>query len=57
MPENIPSLKVKESIRLLRRGGCDFYRKGKGDHQLYVRYCEGRNGRTIVKENEKIIKT
>ncbi|HHT9115506.1 MAG: hypothetical protein A2545_06930 [Planctomycetes bacterium RIFOXYD2_FULL_41_16] len=42
MPKNIPSLKPKELIRLLRRGGCNFYRKGKGDHQLYVRYCEGR---------------
>jgi len=42
MPKNIPSLKPKELIRLLRRGGCNFYRKGKGDHQLYVRYCEDR---------------
>ena len=29
MPKNIPSLKPKELIRLLRRGGCNFYREGK----------------------------
>ena len=38
MPKNIPSLKVKQLIRLLKSGGCDFYREGKGDHKLYVRY-------------------
>lgn len=42
MPKNIPSLKPKELIRLLRRGGCSFYREGKGDHRLYIRYCEGK---------------
>ena len=42
MPKNIPSLKPKELIRLLRRGGCDFYRNGKGDHKLYMRYYEGK---------------
>ena len=41
MPKNIPSLKPKELIRLLERGGCTFYREGKGDHQLYLRYHEG----------------
>ena len=38
MPKNIPSLKPKELIRFLERGGCTFYREGKGDHRLYVRY-------------------
>ncbi len=42
MPKNIPSLKPKELIRILRRGGCDFYRNGKGDHKLYMRYYEGK---------------
>lgn len=41
MPKNIPSLKPKELIRLLERGGCTFYREGKGDHKLYLRYHEG----------------
>jgi predicted RNA binding protein YcfA (HicA-like mRNA interferase family) len=38
MPKNVPSLKVKQLIRLLKSGGCEFYREGKGDHKLYVRY-------------------
>lgn len=42
MPKNIPSLKPKELIRILRCGGCDFYRNGKGDHRLYMRYYEGK---------------
>lgn len=42
MPKNIPSLKPKELIRLLGRGGCAFYRQGKGDHQLFMRYLEGK---------------
>ena len=42
MPKNIPSLKPKELIRMLRSGGCDFYRNGKGDHKLYMRYYEGK---------------
>jgi len=37
----IPSLKPKELVRLLRRGGCSFHRQGKGDHELYVRYVRG----------------
>jgi predicted RNA binding protein YcfA (HicA-like mRNA interferase family) len=37
MPKNIPSLKPRELIRLLEKGGCSFYRKGKGDHSIYVR--------------------
>lgn len=41
MPKNIPSLKPKELIRLLELGGCTFYREGKGDHRLYIRYHEG----------------
>ena len=31
MPKNIPSLKPRELIRLLEKGGCTFYREGKGD--------------------------
>jgi predicted RNA binding protein YcfA (HicA-like mRNA interferase family) len=42
MPKNIPALKVKQLIRLLESSGCSFYREGKGDHKLYVRYVEGR---------------
>jgi len=42
VPKNIPSLKPKELIRLLELGGCIFYREGKGDHKLYLRYHEGK---------------
>ena len=42
MPKNVPSLKVKEMIRLLESAGCQFYRKGKGDHKLYMRYAGNR---------------
>lgn len=38
MPKNIPSLKVKQIIRILLSAGCRFYREGKGDHCLYIRY-------------------
>ncbi|QSJ16483.1 type II toxin-antitoxin system HicA family toxin [Nostoc sp. UHCC 0702] len=41
MPKNLPSLKPKELIRLLEKGGCTFYREGKGDHRLYTREVEG----------------
>lgn len=41
MPKDIPSLKPRELIRILKRGGCVYYREGKGDHQLYMRYHEG----------------
>lgn len=41
MPKNIPSLKPKELIKILRKGGCEFYREGKGDHRLYVRMVNG----------------
>ena len=41
MPKNIPSLKPKQLIRRLESRGCEFYREGKGDHKLYVRYNEG----------------
>jgi predicted RNA binding protein YcfA (HicA-like mRNA interferase family) len=37
MPKNIPSLKPIQLIRLLEKGGCSFYREGKGDHSIYVR--------------------
>ncbi len=42
MPKNIPALKVRGLIRLLESAGCKFYREGKGDHRLYVRYMEGK---------------
>lgn len=42
MPKNIPSLKPKELVRLLEQKGCSFYREGKGDHRLYIRYLEGK---------------
>jgi predicted RNA binding protein YcfA (HicA-like mRNA interferase family) len=38
MPKNIPSLKPKGLIRLLEAGGCKYYREGKEDHRIYVRY-------------------
>jgi hypothetical protein len=41
MPKNIPSLKPKELIRILSQGGCHFYREGKGDHSLYIRFFDG----------------
>ena len=41
MPKNIPSLKPRELIRLLEKGGCSFYREGKGDHSIYVRTLGG----------------
>jgi predicted RNA binding protein YcfA (HicA-like mRNA interferase family) len=41
MPKNIPSLKPKKLIKLLEKGGCTFYREGKGDHRLYTREAEG----------------
>ncbi|BAY31470.1 YcfA family protein [Nostoc carneum NIES-2107] len=41
MPKNIPSLKPKELIKLLEKGGCTFYREGKGDHCLYTREVDG----------------
>jgi len=37
MPKNIPSLKPKELIKILKKGGCQFHREGKGDHRLYRR--------------------
>ena len=37
MPKNIPSLKPRELIKILEKGGCKFYREGKGDHRLYIR--------------------
>ncbi|MGR3219408.1 MAG: type II toxin-antitoxin system HicA family toxin [Candidatus Anammoxibacter sp.] len=42
MPKDIPSLKPKKLIHVLRHGGCEYYRTGKGDHILYVRYIEGK---------------
>jgi predicted RNA binding protein YcfA (HicA-like mRNA interferase family) len=42
MPENIPSLKPKELIRILESGGCKYLREGKGDHRLYFRFHEGK---------------
>jgi predicted RNA binding protein YcfA (HicA-like mRNA interferase family) len=42
MPKGIPSLKPRELIALLERGGCRFYREGKGDHRIYSRLVEGK---------------
>jgi len=42
MPKNIPSLKPRQLIRLLEKGGCSFYREGKGDHSIYVRTLGGK---------------
>jgi predicted RNA binding protein YcfA (HicA-like mRNA interferase family) len=42
MPKNIPALTPRELIRRLEAGGCSFYREGRGDHRLYVRYAGGR---------------
>jgi predicted RNA binding protein YcfA (HicA-like mRNA interferase family) len=41
MPKNIPSLKLKQLLKLLERAGCTFYREGKGDHCLYCRIVNG----------------
>jgi predicted RNA binding protein YcfA (HicA-like mRNA interferase family) len=38
MPKSLPSLKVRKLLRILESAGCEFYREGKGDHKLYVRY-------------------
>lgn len=46
MPKNIPSLKVNKLIRMLTSGGCKFYREGRGDHKLYVRYV-GKQKRVV----------
>jgi len=42
MPKNVPSLKPRELIRILKSGGCSFLREGKGDHKIFIRYHEGR---------------
>ena len=42
MPKNVPSLKPRQLIRILKKGGCEFHRQGKGDHELYVRNLEDR---------------
>lgn len=53
MPKNIPSLKTKQLIKLLESKGCNFYREGKGDHKLYVRYVEGRKRVVPIDMGEK----
>jgi len=53
MPRNIPSLKPKQLIKLLESNGCNFYREGKGDHTLYVRYDEGRKRVVPIDMGEK----
>jgi predicted RNA binding protein YcfA (HicA-like mRNA interferase family) len=42
MPKNIPSLKPRQLIRMLEKGGCSFYREGKGDHSIYIRALDGK---------------
>jgi predicted RNA binding protein YcfA (HicA-like mRNA interferase family) len=39
MPKNIPALKPRELLRLLKAAGCEFYRGGKGDHVLWMRFA------------------
>ena len=46
MPKNIPSLKPRELIKILEKGGCKFYREGKGDHCLYIR---------LIQESKRIV--
>ena len=41
MPKNLPSLKTRQLIRILKSAGCEFYREGKGDHTLYFRQVAG----------------
>lgn len=41
MPKKLPSLKPRELIRSLEASGCEYYREGKGDHRLYMRWVEG----------------
>ena len=53
MPKNIPSLKVRQLIKILESNGCTFYREGKGDHKLYVRYAEGRKRVAPIDIGEK----
>ncbi|MEG4146655.1 hypothetical protein [Microcoleus sp. Pol12B5] len=36
MAKNIPSLKPKALIKILKQNGCQFYREGKGDYRLYM---------------------
>ncbi len=42
MPKNIPALKPRQLIEILEKCGCRFYREGKGDHRLYIRYVAGK---------------
>ena len=42
MPKNVPALKVKALIKILKKGGCEFYREGKGDHSLFTRFVDGK---------------
>jgi len=42
MYRNIPALKPRELIKILKNAGCEFYREGKGDHTLYSRITEGK---------------
>ena len=51
MPKNIPSLKPKELIKILEKGGCKFHRKGKGDHRLYCRELEEQRRIVPIKLN------
>jgi len=42
MPKKIPALKPRQLIKLLESASCKFYREGKGDHRLYIRYVRGK---------------
>ncbi len=50
---NMPSLKAKQLVRLLKSGGCEFLREGKGDHKVYVRYIEGKKRVAPIDMGEK----
>jgi len=53
MPKNLPSLNVRQLIRLIESGGCSFYREGKGDHKLYVRLVADRKRVVPIDMGEK----
>ena len=42
MHKNIAALKPRQLIKLLESASCKFYREGKGDHRLYIRYVRGK---------------
>ena len=53
MPKSVPSLKARKLIRILKSAGCEFYREGKGDHSLYVRYIRAQKRVVPIDMGEK----